>query len=100
MLGVVAYTSPVEISGDLLHIVRVLKAPRCDHLRQNGKLSWYHTSPGSCANQDQPAAARGILEGKLLRKHPTPGNAEHINPNVAQLVKHFRHEPCVDRKAI
>jgi len=40
------------------------------------------------------------LESELLGKRATPGDTQHIDLLVAQLIEHLRHQPGVGRKTV
>ena len=50
-------------------------------------------TPGAGADQHQPAAPAGVLDRELLRQRAAPGEAEHVDPVVTQLVEHPRKHP-------
>src|SRR6266852_5322025 len=66
--GLCAHLSPVDFSGDLLHIDWVLIASWRGDLRQDRETAGDHECPRSRADQDQPPTAIRVLKSKLLGK--------------------------------
>src|SRR6266852_1765452 len=90
----------VDFSCDLRHVSRVLIASWRGYLRQDRGTAGNHERPGACADQNQSPTAPGVLISKLLCKRPTPGDTQHIDLLVAQLIKHLRHQPGMGRKPV
>ena len=58
----------VDVTGDALHIVGVLVAPRRRHLKQHGELARYHQVAGRGSRQHKPPAPLALLKCELLRQ--------------------------------
>src|SRR5262249_14878930 len=98
--GRAAQRAAVNVSGDALHIIRILVAPRCCHLEQHGELAWDHEVAWRVGAQHKPPAISAFLKCELLRECAAPGYAQHVNSFIFQLFKELRREPCDRRRPI
>src|SRR5436305_339152 len=99
-LRLLAHLAPVDFTGNLCHVSRVLVASWRGYFQQHRRMSGYHQRPGSRTNQDYPAAALRKLISELLGKSTTPRNTQHIDLLVAQLIEHLCRQPGQGRKTV
>src|SRR5471030_328019 len=98
---VLTKSAAVEIAADLHHEVSVGVAARVHHLAQCRQSAWHHDGAGRSRREHQPAAARRILVGKLLRKGAAPTNTEYVDRAVdADMEQKMIREPCKARQPI
>jgi hypothetical protein len=57
-------------------------------VREHRRPGRHHQRAGRGRDQDQPAAARALERGEVLRHAPAPGDAEHVDLPVAKLSQH------------
>ena len=77
-----------------LGVRRVAVAPRGEHLAEHAEAGRHHQHAGPGADQHQSSAATRVLEGQLLGQAAAPGDAEGVEPVVAEPVEQRPDEPC------
>jgi hypothetical protein len=91
-LGVVPRRTPVDRAGHPLHVVAVQVATWRHHVREHRRPGRHHQRAGRGGDQHQPAAARPLEHGEVLRDGSAPGDAEHVDLSVAELGQHARDQ--------
>src|SRR6478609_715707 len=90
----------VQLGGDRGGVVGVAVAAGGDHLAEHPGVGGDHQGSGGGADQDQSAAAAGMLEGDLLREPAAPGDAEDVELVVSQLVEQPDQEAGEQREVV
>ena len=84
-LRVGAHGAAVELGGDPGGVAGVPVPARGEHPGQHLRPARHHDQPGAGADQHQPPALLGLGHRELLGEAAAPGEAQHVDPLVAQL---------------
>jgi len=90
--GIRSGRTPVDVARHPLQVSAVQVTPRRHHVREHSRPGRHHQRPGRGRHQHKPAAARPLERGEVLRDRAAPGDAEHVDPAVAELGQHARDQ--------
>ena len=82
-----SHLAAVQQRGDGPGVRRVAVAPRSEHLAEHAEAARHHQHARPGGDQHQSPAATWVLEGQLLGQTAAPGDAEDVEPVVAELVE-------------
>jgi hypothetical protein len=91
---------PAGPGGDPLGVAGIQVPARGGHLRQDLRPARHHQHARAGGDQDQPPAAVALAERELLGKAAAPGDPEHVNGAVAELVEEAREQPRQARQPV
>ena len=99
-VGFGSQPAAVQLGGDRAGVVGVAVAAGGDHLAEHPGVGRDHQGSGGGADQDQSAAASGMLERDLLREPAAPGDAEDVELVVSELVEQPDQEAGEHREVV